>query len=85
LASMPAFSHAALTVPERAPRGSLSITNADRRRLEKEKGWRGTASLASEEGPSMRAYIRFVSVFCSALPYAVFQATGSMYVHACGR
>jgi hypothetical protein len=55
LASTPAASHAFLTAPVRAPRGSFSITIGVRRVRESWTIPRGVASLASEEGPSTRA------------------------------
>jgi len=53
--SISAFSHALLTAPVRAPRGSFSMTRGVRRVLEKETVVRAVASLGSAEGPSTRA------------------------------
>ena len=54
LASIPAFSHAALTAPVRAPRGSFSRTSGVRMRRARAIDWRGTAVLESVDGPSIR-------------------------------
>ena len=54
-ASMPAFSHAALTVPVRAARGSLGMTKGANRTSVRRTACRGTTSLGSDEGPSTRA------------------------------
>jgi hypothetical protein len=56
LASIPADSHAFLTAPDRAPRGSFSTTIGVRRVRESWTMLRGVASLASVEGPSTRAW-----------------------------
>lgn len=57
LASIPAFSQAALTAPERAPRGSFSRTSGVRMRRARAIDWRGTAVLESVEGPSIRTFM----------------------------
>lgn len=67
-ASIPAASHAFLTVPDRAPRGSLSTTIGVRRVLASETMPRGVASRGSEEGPSTRAWNTSFSPF----PFHIF-------------
>ena len=62
LASIPAASHAFLTAPDRAPRGSFSTTIGVSRVLASETMPRGVARRGSEEGPSTRAWSTSVLV-----------------------
>ncbi len=76
--SIPAFSHAFLTVPVRAPRGKFLRTNGVRIQRARAIDWRGTAVLVSVDGPSTRA------CFCQYRDLS-FQLLGDKYVRAYGQ
>ena len=68
-ASIPAFSHCALTTPVRAALGSFSRTSGVRMTLDRAIDWRGTAVLVSVDGPSMRACLSIsLCAFLSPTP-----------------
>src|SRR3569833_883495 len=53
--SILAFSHADLTVPVLAPRGSFSMTKGESRQLDSDTGCRGTVRFSSCGGPAAGA------------------------------
>lgn len=76
--SIPAFSHAFLTAPVRAPRGNFSRTKGVRMQCARAIDWRGTAVFVSVDGPSTRAWFLLL-----LRPFLLFLKEN--YVRACGQ